>query len=244
MKKYIKLILTLSILLNILCITVGSYEVYRKGGVGWVSLKVNSMINSKDYKKQPDYYFIKKSIYDDLNMSNDAIVFVGDSITDNFEWGEYFKNYNIQNRGISGDTISGILNRITSISNENPKSIFIMAGINDFRNGATSEYVYNKYMNIINKIQEDSPNTNIYIQSTLPVNIKMANHYYDLDEIIKLNLKLSELSNKNEKIKYFDLYELLKASDGQLDAKYTYDGVHLNTLGYSVWTKTISKFVN
>lgn len=242
MKKYIKLILTLSILLNILCIILGSYEVYKKGGIGWISLKASSIINSKDYKQQPDYYFIKKSIYTDLNTNNKAIVFIGDSITDNFEWSEYFKNYNIQNRGISGDTVSGILDRIKSISNENPKSIFIMAGINDFRNGATSEYVYDKYINIIKIIQEDSPNTNIYIQSTLPVNIKMANHYYDIKEITELNLKLSKLNS--EKIKYFDIYTLLKTSDGQLNAKYTYDGVHLNTLGYSIWTKAISDYVN
>lgn len=241
MKKIIKSILISSILLNILCLVLGSYEVYKKGGIGWLSLKVNTTINKNNYKQQPDYYEIKKSIYNDLNNNNNAIVFVGDSLTDNYEWNELFENYNIQNRGISGDTTAGVLDRIESIANQKPYSVFIMIGINDFRNGMSSDYVFNKYKEIIDKINNISPNTNIFIESDLPVNIEMANHYYNTNDIIMLNEKLSEI--KSDNVKYLDIFDLLKTEDNQLDEKYTYDGVHLNTLGYSKWLSVISDYI-
>src|SRR5690554_1077084 len=41
-----------------------------------------------------------------------GIVFVGDSITQDYNVYEYFKGIDIYNRGIGGDTTQGLLNRL------------------------------------------------------------------------------------------------------------------------------------
>lgn len=243
MKKHVKFIMAFLIISNLFFITTDAYVIQKKGGINWVYGKINAVMASDDeINKYSDYYYIKSLIYDSLDKNSNAIVFLGDSITDGYEWGEYFKNYNIQNRGINGDTLAGVLDRVDTITKENPDSIFIMIGINDFRNGKTVDYIIKQYKILLQKIQKDSPNTKIYIQSVLPVNIKMANYEtYNNKNIDELNGELTKLENEN--IKYINIYDSLKTDDNQLNEKYTYDGIHLNGTGYQIWINLISKYV-
>ncbi|WP_317110333.1 hypothetical protein [Chroococcidiopsis sp. SAG 2025] len=57
---------------------------------------------------------------------------MGDSLTDECEWSELLENPHIKNRGISGDTTMGVLNRLEDIVSSQPAKIFIMIGINNF----------------------------------------------------------------------------------------------------------------
>ena len=56
---------------------------------------------------------------------NADIVFVGDSITSNARWNEFFSGKAIYNRGISGDRTKDILSRIDTILSLNPKKAFV-----------------------------------------------------------------------------------------------------------------------
>jgi hypothetical protein len=57
------------------------------------------------------YYQHKKQRFESYKTKAD-IVMIGDSITDGAEWHEMFPQLNIVNRGISGDTTVGVLNRL------------------------------------------------------------------------------------------------------------------------------------
>src|ERR1022692_2171298 len=60
------------------------------------------------------------------------VVFLGDSITAAFEWGESFAGSTpVLNRGIGGDTTLGVLERIADVSRLNPVAVFLMIGTND-----------------------------------------------------------------------------------------------------------------
>ena len=88
-----------------------------------------SMMLKGGYEKRVnDFKFYNKEV------KKEGIVFVGDSLTENYNVYEYFKDYNVYNRGIGGDTTSGLLNRMKeSIYDLEPKVVVLLIGINDFQ---------------------------------------------------------------------------------------------------------------
>ena len=126
-------------------------------------------------------------MFDLLPISEEDIIFVGNSISAGCEWAEIFNNNKIKNRSISGDTSLGILERIEQVTNFKPKKIFLMIGINDLAVGIKIDSIAKNYSNIIKRIKSLSPETRVYIQSVLPVNddFKGVNN----KDVIELNLK-------------------------------------------------------
>ena len=107
----------------------------------------------------------RASVLEQLNISSDNIVFIGNSITQGNEWCEVFNNPNILNRGISGALSSEVLENLPHFIKGNPKKIFLMIGTNE---NANPDVVIPNITSIIEIIKRDSPNTEIYIQSILP----------------------------------------------------------------------------
>lgn len=63
------------------------------------------------------YYKHKKSQFEELTQNDKyKTMMLGDSITDEGRWDELLNINTVQNRGISGDTTSGVLERLDSIN--------------------------------------------------------------------------------------------------------------------------------
>mgnify|MGYP006140392103 FL=1 len=58
------------------------------------------------------YYLKRVAYFEALPEKKNAIVFLGNSITEVGQWSELFTDPNIINRGISGDVTYGVLNRL------------------------------------------------------------------------------------------------------------------------------------
>lgn len=116
------------------------------------------------------YYYQKKELFEILPDTKDEIIFLGNSIIDGWEWGELFKNKDIKNQGISGDITDGLLFRLDEVTRSNPYKIFIMIGVNDLSRNKNPEYILTNYSKILQTIVENTPDTQIYVQSILPVN--------------------------------------------------------------------------
>jgi hypothetical protein len=72
------------------------------------------------------------------------------------------------NQGISGDTTSGLLRRISLFANTRPEVIYVMAGINDLRRGSTDLSVQMNLNEVIRQLRSQHPDAQIVIQSILP----------------------------------------------------------------------------
>ncbi|WP_337907018.1 GDSL-type esterase/lipase family protein [Iningainema tapete] len=199
----------------------------------------------KYYYKVNEYhstYLHKKSQFEILPKSESAIIFLGDSLTEECQWAELLENPQIKNRGISGDTTERILYRLNAIVESKPRKIFFMIGINDLVNeGKSVEKTLAGYENILTRFSNEIPNTKVFIQSVLPVNNKFR-YWQNNNNILQMNQKLKELAQKFN-YEYIDVFSLLLDSQNQLDAKYTLDGLHLNGQGYLVWKQAIEKYV-
>jgi len=188
------------------------------------------------------YYYHKWENFKTLPNTENEIIFLGNSITDGNEWSELFKNPNVKNRGIGGDDTDGILERLEEVTESMPAKIFILIGTNDLAYGKDVDYIINNYNRILDSIQKQSPNTELYIQSVLPVDD--AIHYTrPTAKILEINDQLKVIC-KNRSIVYVDIFGLFANDSNKLDEKYSLDGLHLNGNAYVIWKDAIEKYVN
>jgi len=188
------------------------------------------------------YYYHKKEHFELLPDTENEIIFLGNSITDNAEWWELFENTHVKNRGIGGDDTDGILERLDEVTSSKPDKIFIMIGTNDLAYGKTADHVISNYGLILDRIASSSPNTRVFIQSILPVDD--AIHWTRPNtEIIKINDILRKMAAERGLI-YIDLHTPFSNEEGKLNPQYSIDGLHLNGEGYEVWKSIILKYVN
>lgn len=189
-------------------------------------------------------YFLKRDeVFSQLPNDSSEIIMLGNSLTHNFEWNEIFNDVNIKNRGINGDITMGVLQRLDEVLESNPLKIFIEIGINDIQQGIAQEEILKNYNAIIEKIQLNSPETKIYIQSILPSSIRLYGNGKTTPEYIKeLNTELKSYC-KTQNITYIDLFSAFE-NKGKLNVKYDIgDELHLNGAGYLLWCQIIEKHI-
>lgn len=246
MNSRVTILFFISLTLNILILFLNSLFIAKKGGVPYLITKMSSFVITKSQAvqvPQQPYYLHQTSLFHNLPKSKSDIIFLGDSITDECEWAELLKNPHVKNRGISGDTTMGVLHRLEDAIESQPKKIFLMIGINNFiHDNRSPEKILTDYKQIITEIRTKSPNTEIFIQSVLPVNKTKYGISVNNNSVIKLNLYLQELA-KEFSLQYIDLFSQLSDSQNQLDSRYTFDGVHLNGEAYLVWKQVIEKYI-
>lgn len=215
--------------------------------------------------KYTDHYYSRLDKFASEDpISSEDIVFVGNSLTEGGKWDTYYPSVNktiarkkgaIRNRGIVGDTYSGIDNRLDEILKGTPAKIFLLTGVNDISHNLSSEEIANGILSLVERIKKESPKTKIYLQSLLPFNESFGR--YKL-----LNGKgamVSEINNllekgaKQLKVTYINLYPLFLTNGAKdlslpiekqvLNPSLTRDGLHINAEGYKIWSSAIEKYV-
>ncbi len=125
-------------------------------------------------------------------------LFVGNSITDGAEWSELFNDLHIKNRGISGDNTSGILHRWQQIVDAKPKKVFLMIGTNDLSRGLSVDSVVKNILLAADFLKQESPVTQLYIQSILPVNYQVERKYESQSLLVVLNVQYQDSQRADE----------------------------------------------
>ena len=195
----------------------------------------NEVGKNEEWKIQNDpYYKHKVSQFEMLkDRNNIEIMMLGDSITDEGEWSELWGKV-VQNRGISGDTTTGVLDRLYTL-NPNTKRVFIMIGVNDIMRGVSEDIVFENYKKILKFFQDK--NIEVIIQSTLYIGESRKQNFNV--KIEKLNQNLEEFAKSN-KIVFINLNPIF-APQKTLLKSFTKDDLHLNADAYQLWIETLKK---
>lgn len=210
-------------------------------------LSMFSVLLKAQERTYTTYYYQRVSLFESLSVSNQDIIFLGNSITDGCEWSELLRNQHIKNRGISGDIVMGVYDRLDQIVRGKPSKIFLLIGINDVSHGKPAKTIVDQISMIIDKIKKESPDTRLYIQSVLPVS-----DYYNMftaatlrgDVVQEINTALKALTER-EGLAYIDIYSLFVTQGTQkLDPLYSNDGLHLMGEAYRKWAKVLLPYVN
>ncbi|MFC2121872.1 GDSL-type esterase/lipase family protein, partial [Bacteroidota bacterium] len=191
------------------------------------------------------YWHQKETLYRTLPNSANEIIFLGNSITDGCNWSELLGEPRAINRGISGDRTEGILDRLDEVLDSKPLKVFLMIGINDLGGGKSVNYVKKNIVKIVERIKNESPSTEIYLQSILPVNPDFGlfkTHTDKTKEVIKINKYLKNYCGNNN-MNYVDLHSSFITEKNYLNPEFTNDGLHLIGKGYLLWKSLIIKNV-
>ncbi|MEZ8379952.1 SGNH/GDSL hydrolase family protein [Vibrio splendidus] len=163
---------------------------------------------------------------------NADLVMFGDSITEWAPWADIFRDVSMVNRGLAGDTTTGMLRRIDTTLNVKPKLVCFMAGINDLAQGYDVEHIYQNYIDMLKVWQEND--IRILVQSTLYVGSKLQG----LNPLVELlNSKISEYCSQ-QGIAFLDVNSVLSPNQ-LLSNEYSCDDLHLNAKAYQAWSKVL-----
>ncbi len=182
-------------------------------------------------------------------VKNENVVFFGDSITEIYPIDDVYDSYQIIKSGVSGYTTKDLLNNINKmVYRYNPTKVILLIGTNNIMTD-TSEKNQDKTISDIEKIATDikinRPKATLYIESIYPVNRNIDKgmvNQRDNNTIKNMNKKIKKYC-KDNKITYIDMYDELTDDDGNFDKKYTYDGLHPNTLGYAKITRILTPYI-
>ncbi|MEZ8720651.1 SGNH/GDSL hydrolase family protein [Vibrio pomeroyi] len=163
---------------------------------------------------------------------NADLVMFGDSITEWAPWADIFRDVSMVNRGLAGDTTTGMLRRIDTTLNVKPKLVCFMAGINDLAQGYDVEHIYQNYIDMLKVWQEND--IRILVQSTLYVGSKLQS----LNPSVELlNSKISEYCTQ-QSIAFLDVNSVLSPNK-LLSNEYSCDDLHLNAKAYQAWAEEL-----
>jgi lysophospholipase L1-like esterase len=181
----------------------------------------------------------KKDFFRHYPVQRGDIVFLGDSITDGARWDELFPGLPVKNRGINADTVEGVAQRLDSILSGQPAQIFILIGTNDL-----PWYIYHndaailiQYEIILQRCKNESPQTQVFVQSILPRHPRYASR------IQNLNQQLKSLAEKYQ-YEFIDLFPHFAGENGQMLAELSNDQLHLMGAGYARWVELIKPIIS
>ncbi|XOB61340.1 GDSL-type esterase/lipase family protein [Campylobacterota bacterium DY0563] len=200
---------------------------------------------------QPKIYFEEYKTKEELlkklpDNHSYKIAMLGDSITAAAKWKSLLGRNDVLNLGVASDVTDvqingdsyGLINRIENLDKKFD-DVFLMIGVNDFLFQRDVSNVFEKYKNIIEKLEKKGIKP--IIQSTLF--IRKNNYGFSAEEmnekIKQLDILLRIYCEKNN-LKYLNLNKYLSQNNTLIN-EYTWDGIHLNQKGYEIWADIIKK---
>jgi lysophospholipase L1-like esterase len=171
------------------------------------------------------------------------VVVVGDSLTERGEWWELLDRP-VANRGVAGDTVADVRARLDDVAALDPRVVFVLVGINDLLAGASPEALAARHAVLIAELHGRLPRTRIVAESLLPIR----------DELIARDAELTSATVRraNELCRrgaaatgadWLDVHARLADPDGEIDPRYSSDGLHLSGAGYRAWAAAVLPYL-
>lgn len=231
-----KRFLIFSLLLNVLLASGVAYMMHRLGGWRYALYRFRN--------SEAGLYTHRNTLFEKLPARPGATVMLGDSQTALCEWQELLgDSTTVLNRGISGDYTDGVFRRLDEVLRHRPRRIFLLIGVNDLFFGNKQPEAEARYRDIVQKIRRESPDTELILQSILPLNNKARSLPASNADIQEMNTRIARIA-KDYALPYIDLYEALTDAGGELSLRFTDDGIHLNGTGYTVWKNALEPFLH
>lgn len=179
---------------------------------------------------------MRASQFAELTPEPGGVAFLGDSITAGGLWHEWFPLQKVVNRGIDGDTTTGLLARLDSAVTGPPARVFLLIGTNDLTWGESPEDIASRTAEILDRIRAKTPTATLYVQSVMPRTPKLK------ARIERLNDRYEQLARERDLV-YIDLWPVSADAEGGLRAAYTLDRLHLTGAGYRAWADALHGYL-
>lgn len=200
-------------------------------------LEKGKEVNPEDFKKvkvsKSSVNTVPISVYKEYFKED---LFIGDSITEELKYYKFLYDKNVFSKiGLNTDTLRKL------IPDEDfgiePKNIYLMMGLNDSVFVKTEEKFKERYLAMLDALEEKFPDAKIYLQAIFPVSKA-------LDEKEDARVNNTKINSFNEVIKtiasergldYLDFSYILKENEDYFEP----DGMHLKSKFHKVWLNEV-----
>ena len=210
------------------------------------SITNEELIKIQQTKKYTELWGQRATLFNTLGCDSTNIVMLGNSLTHGCEWHELLGDDRVINRGINGDIVEGITDRLDCVVEGHPAKIFLLTGANDVSHNLTADSIARATGELVHKIRERSPQTKVYVQSMLPINYKTYQRYKamkDKEQVIRDVNKFLKPIVEAEGAVWINLYDSFADEEGNLHVDWTNDGLHITAPGYLKWREIILPYI-
>lgn len=177
---------------------------------------------------------------------NARIVFIGDSITQGWEfagkhvWAEYYERRGALNLGIGGDRTQEVLWRLdhAKLDGLSPRLVVLMIGTNNIvsRTGANSvAQIIDGIRAVVGDLRSRWPRSRILLVSLLP---RGENPSEVRGEVLQVNQVIQRFAD-DDRVEWVDFGARFVADDGTIPGRLMPDYLHLSEDGYRIWAESI-----
>ena len=177
---------------------------------------------------------------------DETVAFIGDSRTQGFIMYNGLKD--VQDYSYVGLMVDTAISKkfiktsngekitlLEDIKGKNIQRVYIMLGVNEL--GWSYPQVFkSKYKELIKEIRKIKPNTQIYVQSIIPVTKSKdkSDKYFNNTRIKQYNKLVKEVTLE-ENVEYLDVQSVLEDSEGYLPEETSPDGIHIGKSYCEKW---------
>lgn len=178
-------------------------------------------------------------------LAKDPILFVGSSSMVFWETAISFPDYPIINRGFGGASLPEVIHYYDDvIGKHNPAMILVYCDI-DVERGRSPEVAVNAFKKLVDKIEQDFPQTPVLFLSMKPTLIDDILGKDVRKNKLLTNELLMQYAKSKETLSYVDITSSMMDKNGRLKSDiFIDDGMHLNPLGYELWDPVVKREID
>lgn len=197
------------------------------------------------------WYEMHAEDVDVANTQSPEVLFLGDSITESWAWGEgrdevyqrYFSDYSAANFAIGGDQTQNLLWRLQhNIDGElSPSAVVLMIGVNNFLHSQHSAHAVAAGVEaVLEQTQQNYPNANILLVGILPF------HQHGTDSsrqlVTEANASIAELADQ-QRVFYTDVNHLFLDQQGNIPQRLMDDFIHPSAAGLEIIAENVEPLI-
>ncbi|MDE6202524.1 MAG: hypothetical protein K2G19_03505, partial [Lachnospiraceae bacterium] len=172
----------------------------------------------------------------------DDALFIGDSrtvglrdYTDLSDHGDFYCETSLTIHKVMEEDFGGKGTIEDALENRDYGKIYLMVGINELGRGTTENYM-EAYTEVVDKLRELEPEAKIFVQAVMRVSGEKSDSdaIFNNSNINARNNAIATLAD-NRQIFYIDVNEVVCDEEGNLNAEYTHDKIHLLGMYNELW---------
>lgn len=182
-----------------------------------------------------DFIPVDESYFDDA-------LFIGDSrtvglrdYTDLSEHADFYCETSLTVYKVMEENFKGLGTIEEALKKKDYGKIYIMVGINELGRGTTEDF-FAKYTEVVDRLHELKPEAKIILQGIMRVTGEKSEKdaIFNNSNINARNHAIATLAD-NETVFYIDVNEVVCDEEGNLNADYTFDQIHLLGVYDDIW---------
>jgi lysophospholipase L1-like esterase len=168
-------------------------------------------------------------------ITSTTVVMLGDSITEEGDWGALLPGHDVANRGYPGFTTEELVEAAEAVAEAEPAVVFVLTGTNDIRDGRTAGWTEAQLSEMLDHFDRVAPETSLVLQTILP-------RADAPDQVAVANESIRQIAS-DRGIPVLDLHPAFDNGAGGLRPSDTTDGIHLADPGYRRWAGLVAELL-